>query len=184
MDPITEIMDTLRSLGEQRYGKENVSQLAHALQSAELAEKDGATSALITASLLHDMGHLVDKRFEVGQKSDVDRHHENIGAAYLSAWFPPEVTNPIRLHVPAKRYLCAVEATYFDGLSDASVRSLELQGGAFDPSEAETFIDQLHAEDAVRLRRWDDLAKVPEKATPTLEHFQTHVERVYVGAAA
>lgn len=181
MDPIIEIMDTLRSLGEQRYGKENVSQLAHALQSATLAEENGATSALIAASLLHDMGHLVDKRFETGQKSDVDRHHENIGAAYLSSWFPPEVTDPIRLHVPAKRYLCAVEATYFDGLSDASVRSLELQGGAFDPSEAEAFINQPHAKDAVRLRRWDDLAKVPEKVTPTLEHFQSHVEPVYVG---
>lgn len=184
MDPITDIIETLLSLGEQRYGRENVSQLAHALQSATLAEADGATSALISASLLHDMGHLVDKRFEIGQKSDVDRHHENIGAAYLSAWFPPEVTEPIRLHVPAKRYLCATEDTYFDGLSDASVRSLELQGGAFDKTEAEAFINQPHAKDAVRLRRWDDLAKVPDMATPSLEHFQTHIEQVYVHTSA
>lgn len=184
MDPITNIMNTLRSLGEQRYGRENVSQLAHALQSAELAEEDGATSALITASLLHDMGHLVDKRFEVGQNNDIDRHHENIGAAYLSAWFPAEVTIPIRLHVPAKRYLCAVVDGYFEGLSDASVRSLELQGGVFDKPGADAFIAQPYAKDAVRLRRWDDLAKVPEKATPTLEHFQPHVERVFVEATA
>lgn len=184
MDPIANIIETLLSLGEQRYGRENVSQLAHALQSATLAEADGATPALITASLLHDMGHLVDKRFEIGQKSDVDRHHENIGAAYLSAWFPPEVTEPIRLHVPAKRYLCATEDTYFDGLSDASVRSLELQGGAFDEAEAEAFINQPHAKDAVRLRRWDDLAKVPDMATPSLEHFQTHIEQVYVRTSA
>lgn len=184
MNPIDQIMDTLRSLGEQRYGRENVSQLAHALQSATLAEQDGATSALITASLLHDMGHLVDKRFELGQDKDIDRHHEDIGAAYLSAWFPEEVTTPIRLHVPAKRYLCAVDDGYFDDLSDASVRSLELQGGAFTPDEADKFIAQPYAKDAVRLRRWDDLAKVPEQKTPALEYFQTHVERVYIGAAA
>lgn len=184
MNPVIEIMDTLRSLGEQRYGRENVSQLAHALQSASLAEEDGATSALITASLLHDMGHLVDKRFELGQDKDIDRHHENIGAAYLSAWFPEEVTAPIRLHVPAKRYLCAVDDGYFDDLSDASVRSLALQGGKFSKVEADAFISQPFAKDAVRLRRWDDLAKVPEKQTPALEHFQTHVERVYLGEAA
>jgi len=183
LDPIADIIETLLTLGEQRYGRENVSQLAHALQCAALAEEDGATSALITASLLHDMGHLVDKRFEVGQKSDVDRHHENIGAAYLSAWFGPDVTDPIRLHVPAKRYLCATEATYFDDLSDASVRSLELQGGFFNEAEAETFINQPHAKDAVRLRRWDDLAKVPDMSTPSLEHFQSHVERMYVDTA-
>lgn len=184
MEPIADILETLTSLGEQRYGRENVSQLAHALQCAALAEEDGATSALITASLLHDMGHLVDKRFEIGQNSDVDRHHENIGAAYLSAWFKPDVTDPIRLHVPAKRYLCATEAGYFEGLSDASLRSLKLQGGAFDDAEAEAFINQSHAKDAVRLRRWDDLAKVPDMATPSLAHFQPHIERVYVGAKA
>ena len=184
MNPIDQIMDTLRSLGEQRYGRENVSQLAHALQSATLAEEDGATSALITASLLHDMGHLVDKRFEVGQDNKIDRHHEDIGAAYLSAWFPEEVTVPIRLHVPAKRYLCAVDSEYFGDLSDASVRSLELQGGVFTTAEADKFIAQPHAKEAVRLRRWDDLAKVPDQQTPTLEHFHPHVERVYVGTAA
>lgn len=184
MNPVDEIMETLRSLGEQRYGRENVSQLAHALQCAELAETEGASSALITASLLHDMGHLVDKRFEVGQNKDIDRHHEDIGAAYLSAWFKDDVTIPIRLHVPAKRYLCAVVDGYFEDLSDASVRSLELQGGIFTPAEAEAFISQPYAEDAVRLRRWDDLAKVPDKKTQGLDHYQTHVERVYVGAAA
>lgn len=184
MNPISEILDVLHSLGEQRYGRENVSQLAHALQCAALAERAGATSALIAASLLHDIGHLVDKRFAMGQDKDIDRHHEDIGAAFLSAWLPEEVTVPIRLHVPAKRYLCAVDDTYYDGLSDASVRSLELQGGVFTPAEAETFISQPYANDAVRLRRWDDLAKAPEKETPGLDHFQTHVERVYVGAAA
>jgi phosphonate degradation associated HDIG domain protein len=184
LDPIADIIETLSSLGEQRYGKENVSQLAHALQCATLAEEDGATSALITASLLHDMGHLVDKRFEVGQKSEIDRHHENIGAAYLSAWFPPDVTDPIRLHVPAKRYLCATEDGYFDDLSDASVRSLKLQGGAFDKAEADAFISQPHAKDAVRLRRWDDLAKVPDLATLSLEHFRTHIDQVFVSTRA
>lgn len=184
MNPVSEILDILHSLGEQRYGRENVSQLAHALQCAALAERAGATSALITASLLHDIGHLVDKRFELGQDKDIDRHHEDIGSAYLATWFPEEVTVPIRLHVPAKRYLCAMDDTYFDGLSDASVRSLELQGGFFTSAEADIFIAQPHAKDAVQLRQWDDLAKTHGKETPSLDHFQTHVERAYIGAAA
>ena len=184
MNPISNIVDILRSLGEERYGRENVSQLAHALQCAALAETEKASPALITASLLHDIGHLVDKRYEDGQVKDIDRHHEEIGAGYLSQWFGEDVTIPIRLHVPAKRYLCAIDDAYFDDLSEASVRSLELQGGPFSKEDANKFIAQPYAEDAVRLRRWDDLGKVPLKETPGLDHYRTYMEQVYLGAAA
>ena len=182
MDVIGAIAETLRLKGEQQYGNENVSQLVHALQSAALAESEEASSSLIAASLLHDIGHLVDKRFEIGQQKDVDRHHEDIGAAYLSRFFPAGVTEPIRLHVPAKRYLCYVEQGYFQSLSPASVRSLGLQGGAFSASEAADFIGQPQAAEAVRLRRWDDLAKVQGLETPPLEHFMSYVAQVHTPA--
>lgn len=184
MDVIAAITETLRLKGEQQYGNESVSQLAHALQSAALAESEGATSSLIAASLLHDIGHLIDKRFEAGQQKDVDRHHEDIGAAYLSRFFPAEVTEPIRLHVPAKRYLCHVEQGYFESLSPASVRSLRLQGGAFSADEAADFISQPQAVEAVRLRRWDDMAKVQGLETPALEHFMSYVVQVHAPADA
>lgn len=184
MPTVSEIVETLRTMGEAQYGREAVSQLQHALQCADLAEQNGATSALIAASLLHDMGHLVDKKFDVGQNKNIDRQHETIGAAYLSSLFSSDVTEPIRLHVAAKRYLCAIDAGYFDDLSPASVRSLELQGGIFSDADAKAFIYQPFAEDAVRVRRWDDLAKVPDRETPPLEHFIPHIERVCVGRAA
>lgn len=184
MDVIDAITETLRLKGEQQYGNESVSQLAHALQSAALAEAEGAAPPLIAASLLHDIGHLVDKRFETGQQKDLDRHHEDIGAAYLSRYFPGEVTEPIRLHVPAKRYLCQVEEGYFESLSPASVRSLRLQGGAFSGDEAAEFISQPQAAEAVRLRRWDDLAKVSGLETPSLEHFMAYVAQVQAPANA
>lgn len=174
LDQLNEVMAVA---GEQRYGYEAVSQLAHGLQCAAYAEADGASPDLIAAALLHDVGHLVDKHFERGQLDAVDRHHETIGAAYLARGFPPSVTEPIRLHVAAKRYLCAVEDGYFATLSPASVRSLELQGGTYTTAEAEAFIAQPHAGDAVLLRRWDDLAKDPEAVTPPLAHFMTYVEQ-------
>jgi len=179
-----EIRDALGIAGREMYGGEAVTQLAHALQCATLAERDGAATALIVAALLHDLGHIVDKRFQLGQDNPIDRHHEDIGSAYLARWFPPAVTEPIRLHVPAKRYLCQVEPDYFDGLSPASVRSLDLQGGTFTSDEAQAFIAQPYAEDAARLRRWDDLAKDPAAETPPLDHFLRQVEAVLKAPAA
>ena len=109
------------------------------------------------------------------REQGVDRRHENVAADYLAAWFPPDVTEPIRLHVAAKRYLCAVDGGYFDTLSPASVRSLELQGGVFDGAAAMAFSAQPYAADAASLRRWDDLAKDPDVAPPGLEHYRAIV---------
>ena len=157
----------LRERGSGLYGGEEVTQQAHALQCATRALADGSGQALITAAFLHDIGHLCDS-------ADDRRHpHENIAARMLADLFPPAVTEPIRLHVDAKRYLCAAEPLYWSGLSEVSQRSLEWQGGPFSPDEAAAFIALPFAEDAVRLRRWDDAAKVPGAPTYSLDHFLT-----------
>ena len=163
----------LEIAGRNLYGREQVNQLQHALQCAALAELDGASAELITASLLHDVGHIVDTHYEDGQQNDIDRQHETIGAAFLGRIFPDAVTAPIKMHVDAKRYLCFAEPSYIEGLSKASIRSLGLQGGPMSSDEAAAFIARPFAEDAVRLRRWDDFAKDPKRATPPLEHFLT-----------
>ncbi|MFN4282973.1 MAG: phosphonate degradation HD-domain oxygenase [Alphaproteobacteria bacterium] len=164
------IAELLRDRGRARYGAEAVSQLQHALQCAFLAEREDAPTPLIAAALLHDLGHLVADDEEAAPQG-IDMRHEDVAARYLARRFPPAVVEPVRLHVAAKRYLCAVEPGYFETLSFASVRSLLLQGGAFDEAGARAYIVQPHAAEAVRLRRWDDLAKDPAMATPPLNHY-------------
>tara|TARA_R110000868_G_scaffold372806_1_gene636629 strand:- start:131 stop:688 length:558 start_codon:yes stop_codon:yes gene_type:complete len=181
---LDEICSFLADAGAAQYGNECVSQLAHACQCALLAEQNDADGALIAAALLHDIGHVIDKRFEDGQAKDIDRRHEVIGSAYLAKIFPASVTEPIRLHVDAKRYLYFADKGYFDTLSPASVRSLELQGGIFSATEAAAFLEGPFAQDAVNLRKWDDLAKVAELATPSLDHFMGYVEDTYRRHAA
>ncbi|MEM9605791.1 MAG: HD domain-containing protein [Actinomycetota bacterium] len=154
-------VDTLLGLferfGRERYG-EGINQEEHALQAAKQAIDEGAAPALVAAALLHDVGHLLVERDRV---PTVDLRHEAVGARALARWFGPEVTNPIALHVDAKRYLCAVDPDYFGILSPGSVHSLELQGGPMTSEEVERFEALPGAEAAARLRRWDEGAKVP-----------------------
>lgn len=158
------------------YGIEPVSQLEHALQCAHLAQSEGAPAPLVSACLLHDLGHLLGEASENPAMREIDDAHQYVVMPFLRPQFPEEVLAPIRLHVDAKRYLCAVEPDYWFGLSDASRRSLELQGGPFSAQEAAQFIAQHHADSAVRLRRWDDRAKVPYASTPDLAHFMRILE--------
>lgn len=157
----------------QLYGHEAVSQLEHALQCAQLAEQAGETDETIVAALLHDVGHLISA--ENSGLADViperDDLHQYIALPFLRGVFSDAVLEPIRLHVDAKRYLCGAEPTYWGTLSLASKQSLELQGGPFTHSELNTFMTLPFAEEAVRLRRYDDLAKIPNKDTPTLDYF-------------
>lgn len=157
--------------GDRRYGGEPVSQLEHALQCARLAEEGGASDELITACLLHDFGHLFNERGTTPTLRGVDDKHQFYAASALKNVFPDAVRVPIYLHVEAKRYLCAVTAGYRDDLSADSRRSLELQGGPLNDVDAGKFIEQLHASDAVRLRFWDDHAKVAGARTPDLDHY-------------
>ena len=164
---VTELFDLYARKGESRYD-EDVTQTAHALQCAALAQIDG-DDQLVVACLLHDVGHLVlDEHEDDPAFLHRDLRHEDVGAGYLSAWFDERVTTPIRLHVPAKRYLCTIDPAYHDGLSRASQRSLELQGGRLPDAERAAFEDSPHAERAVLLRRFDDRAKVPDLVVPPL----------------
>lgn len=162
--------------GHAAYHGEAVSQTEHALQAACCAERVGASDALVVAALLHDLGHLVDDPAEDLAERQIDGRHEDAGAAWLASRFGPEVTEPVRLHVAAKRYLCAVDPQYAAGLSPASVRSLAVQGGPFTPAEAAAFAALPGAMEAVRLRRWDDAAKVPGLEVPGLEHYRARIE--------
>jgi len=168
---IEAIARVIEQEGGSRYGREAVSQRQHALQCATLAEQSGASPALVVAALLHDIGHLVDPDAEVADEQDRDARHEALGASWLEDLFDDDVLMPIRLHVAAKRYLTAVEEGYLATLSPQSVRSLEMQGGPYAPEEARRFIAAPYAEDAVNVRRWDDLAKDPAAKTPGLDHF-------------
>lgn len=159
------IVGWLRHRAGGLYGGEPVTQLEHALQCAALAQAEGASAHLVTASLLHDIFHLVEGT------DDKNQPHDQCGAQLLAELFPSEVTEPVRLHVDAKRYLCAIDPLYWSGLSDMSKHSLVWQGGPFSPDEAAAFICQPYAEDAVRLRQWDDAAKVIGVATPSLDDF-------------
>lgn len=168
MNPLS--LPRIASLFEQHgtayYGGEAISQTAHALQCALLAEQAGEDEALIVAALLHDVGHLM-----LAESSTTDMRHQEAGADALATLFGDAVTEPIRLHVAAKRYLCAVDPAYFDTLSPVSVHSLQLQGGIYDAEQAAVFAARPHADAAVRLRRYDDLAKVVDLATPPLSHY-------------
>ncbi|MGC1303638.1 MAG: metal-dependent phosphohydrolase [Caulobacteraceae bacterium] len=173
MSPIfvDEIFATFARRGGERYG-ETVTQLEHALQCAELATRDDAAPALVVASLMHDYGHLVGELGDPAQDLGVDARHEVHGASVLSAWFPAEVLAPIALHVAAKRYLCAVDPAYEAALSPASTLSLQLQGGRFTPEECGRFEKTRGFAGALRLRRYDDLAKVDGAPTASLESFR------------
>lgn len=160
----------------RRYGLSSVSQLQHALQAAAYAERAGEPAALIVAALLHDVGHMIHELGEDPAAQGIDDRHEEIGAAWLARHFGSAVAEPVRLHVPAKRYLCAVEADYFGKLSPDSVRSLALQGGPMSPAEVAAFDLNPHAEAAKRLRRYDEAAKDPKAPTPDFEHFLRYVE--------
>ena len=163
--------------GSAQYSGEPVSQLEHALQTAYLAEQSDASDELVTACLLHDLGHLLNEQGETPTLRGIDDTHQYFALPFLRGLFPAPVLDAIKLHVDAKRYLCCVDAGYRAKLSEDSKRSLELQGGVFAPAQAEAFIAQPGARDAVMLRQWDDLAKQADLPTPGLAHFLSRAAR-------
>jgi phosphonate degradation associated HDIG domain protein len=165
------IEELFASEGAADYLGEPVTQAAHMLQAAALAEQAGATPALVAAALLHDVGHFTGTITGRDLMQGTDNRHSDQGASWLAQWFGPDVTEPVRLHVAAKRYLCAVEPGYFERLSPASVYTLGVQGGPMAGDEVAEFEASPFATAACQVRRWDDDAKDPEAATPPLEHF-------------
>ena len=173
---VDEIAALFHEKGNQTYLGEHVSIAEHMLQTAQAADRAKASPALIAAALLHDFGHLVHAMADDSADRGIDTVHEEAGAEWLSSAFGPEVTEPIRLHVAAKRYLCAKYPTYLDVLSPASVHSLMLQGGPFSADEATAFAALPHAAEAVQVRQWDDKGKVAGEATPSFDDYRPLLE--------
>ena len=157
---IDEILELFASQGAREYMGEAVSMSQHMEQSAACATADDAPDSLVIAALLHDIGHFLGDHPIDALENGIDNLHEAVGADYLAGHFPPAVTEPIRLHVAAKRYLCATDPEYFARLSPASVGSLKVQGGPMSDDEVAVFEASPHHRDAVKLRLYDDDGKV------------------------
>ncbi len=173
---IPDICELYLKPGQVPYGNEGVSQLDHALQCATLAEAANQPDEMVVACLLHDLGHLLHHYGMDATDCKIDDRHEHRAIPYLKSLFCPAVLEPIRLHVEAKRYCCAVEPTYWSQLSLGSKETLQLQGGVFSREAAQAFMAQPYAEAAVQLRRWDDQAKVVGLVTPNFAHFRRRME--------
>ncbi|MBT5882481.1 MAG: HD domain-containing protein [Rhodospirillaceae bacterium] len=165
------ILDRLDRAGDGYSGLELVTQRVHALQCGLLAERAGAPSSLVAAAFLHDIGHLLQNGVASLAIQGIDALHEEKAATFLETFFPDSVVEPVRLHVRAKRYLCTTERGYFESLSTASITSLMVQGGPFNEVQADKFLKQPFAHEAIALRRWDDLAKDPKMRTPDIAYF-------------
>jgi gamma-butyrobetaine dioxygenase len=167
---VLEMVEVFATRGAAAYLGEPVSMSEHMCQTARLAATAGAPSSLVAAALLHDVGHLVHDLADDAADHGIDTDHEHVGAVWLERrGFGPAVTEPVRLHVAAKRFLCAVEPAYLAELSAASIHSLHLQGGPMTPAEADEFRRSRWSDDAVAVRRWDDRGKSPDDPlTPTV----------------
>lgn len=168
--------------GGAHYG-ENVSQLEHALQCAQLANENACAETLVAAALLHDVGRMIDPAGNDAELQGHDAAHEETGADWLAPVFPPAVTEPIRLHVAAKRYLCATDPHYAATLSAASILSLNVQGGPMSQEEARAFEAEAFYADAVQLRRFDDWGKLLGEAPAPLDSYCPLLERVSTASA-
>jgi predicted HD phosphohydrolase len=186
------LLAAMKESASRQYGREVVTELAHALQCADLAEAGGADEELALASLLHDVG-----RFAVGPDEISDtleqvaaraaagaRGHHEAGADLVVPYVPARVAFLVRAHVDAKRYLCATDAAYHESLSRASKRTLTLQGGVMEAEEARRVEQHPWWADAVRLRRWDDAAKVVGKKTRPLSAWKPLLEKYFSAAHA
>ena len=175
---VSDIRALFEQYGNLAYSGEPVTQLEHALQSGSLAQEARVGDELVAAAFLHDLGHLLNRQGDTPTERGIDDLHQYFALPFLRPVLPDAVLEPIRLHVDAKRCLCAIDDKYFRQLSADSIRSLELQGGIFSSEEAEAFLAKPYAEDALNVRKWDDRAKEQNRATPDLDHFMGVVERV------
>ena len=173
---MSEICQLYLQQGQVPYGNEGVSQLDHALQCATLAETANQSDEMVVACLLHDLGHLLHSYGMDATDRNIDDRHEYRAIPALKSLFRPAVLEPIRLHVEAKRYCCAIDPSYWSQLSVGSKETLQLQGGIFSSEAAKAFIAQPFAKAAVQLRRWDDRAKAVGLATPDFAHFRCRME--------
>ena len=181
MSVADEILALFHKRGAGEYFGERVSMTEHGLQAAYFARIAAAPPGLILAALLHDVGHLIEDVPSDIADWTADAHHEEIGSRWLAHRFRPEVSEPVRLHVPAKRYLLATDAEYFTKLSPASVITLKLQGGPMAAHEIARFETEPYYKEAVRIRRWDDTGKVAGLSTPALGDYRALIEEFAIG---
>ena len=172
------IAEIFNRRGAEEYLGEPVTISQHMLQCAELAEREGADETLIAAALLHDIGHFTHDFATDAAEQGIDSVHEEAGARVIAEFFPQLITDCVRYHVDAKRYLCATDPEYLGRLSPASVRSLELQGGPMTETEVAAFAENPHLDAILQVRRWDDTGKDPNHAAPPFEHYAPMLERV------
>lgn len=172
------IADILTRRGANSYLGEDVTMQQHMLQSAHLAELEDAPDDLVAGALLHDIGHYLGEFGEDYIAQGVDDLHEEAGARVIAGYFPPLVVDCVRLHVAAKRYLCATDPTYFGRLSPTSVQTLALQGGPMGAEEVSEFERHPHFREAVRVRLWDEGGKVRDMVTPPFAHYAPLLQRV------
>jgi [1-hydroxy-2-(trimethylamino)ethyl]phosphonate dioxygenase len=172
-----EVFAVFEGRGSGAYFGERVSMTEHMLQAAYFAQQEAASPALVVAALLHDIGHLIEDVPDDLADWTADARHEETGAAWLAARFEASISEPVRLHVPAKRYLCAIDTNYVAMLSDASVVTLRLQGGPMSPTETLQFETEFFHREAVRIRRWDDQGKVAGLKTPGLAGYRELIEK-------
>ena len=182
MTGVKAIAELFAGPGARDYLGETITIGVHMRQAGALAEAAGAAAPLVAAALLHDVGHLRDEINELSCRAGTDRRHGEAGARWLSQWFGEAVTEPVQLHVAAKRFLCATEPGYFGLLSQESVRTLVLQGGPMTPEQAAAFEALPFARDAVAVRRWDDEAKDPAVTPPGFAHFEPLLNSLLRGA--
>lgn len=172
------IADIFYRRGAESYLGEQVTMSQHMLQAARLAEQNGSDDALIGAALLHDIGHYTNEFPEDALANGQDNFHESAGAAILAPFFPAAVVDCVRYHVAAKRYLCATDAAYYAGLSEASKHTLRLQGGAMNAEEVAEFQRLEHLDAIIKVRVWDDLGKDPAVGTPEFDYYVPVLERL------
>ena len=173
---VNHIEDIFNRRGAESYLGEDVTMAQHMLQAAQCAEESGADGSLIVAALLHDIGHYKNEIPETALAKGINNYHEEAGANFLEDYFPASVIEPIRQHVSAKRYLCAVKLDYFERLSPASVHTLNLQGGPMNENEVKEFEKNAYLDDCVKLRYCDEGAKDPERIHPQFSYFRALVE--------
>jgi phosphonate degradation associated HDIG domain protein len=178
MNVVDDILTLFNKRGASAYFGERVSMAEHGLQAAYFAQQEAAPPALVIAALLHDVGHLLAELPDDIADWSTDGRHEELGSRWLARRFPADVFEPVRLHVAAKRYLCATDAAYLAKLSPASVHTLELQGGTMSPSEVASFETERYFRQAVRVRQWDDQGKIAGLTTPSLASYEALIKEL------
>ncbi len=179
LETAEEVLEQMVSRGGEAYFGEPVTVLEHCLQAAFFARRDASPDALVIAALLHDIGHLLHGEGEDVAEAGIDTRHEELADRMLAAHLAPAVTEPIRLHVAAKRYLCSADPAYRGALSPSSELSLQLQGGPMSAREIEDFLAVPFALDAIALRRWDDEAKIPALPVPSIFEYLPQLKTLW-----